>query len=57
MTHGIRKRADVALDAIAAAKKRNDDMQAKCVVGSPAWHDHETIDDRLHEAIAAIDAD
>jgi hypothetical protein len=36
------------------AMRENDALQRKATVGSPDWHRHETIDDRLHEAVAAL---
>lgn len=36
------------------AKKRNDTMQEATEVNSPAWHGHETIDDRLHDALSEL---
>lgn len=36
------------------AKKRNDAEQEKHKPGTPAWHAHETIDDRLHDALSEL---
>jgi len=36
------------------AVRENAELQRKAAPGSPDWHRHETIDDRLHEAIAAL---
>lgn len=34
--------------------RENNALQIKTEVGSPDWHRHETIDDRLHEVLAAL---
>jgi hypothetical protein len=36
------------------AVKRNNVMQEATETGSPAWHHHETIDDRLHDALSEL---
>jgi hypothetical protein len=36
------------------AKRENAELQRKCAPGSPDWQRHETIDERLHEAVAAL---
>lgn len=34
--------------------RENNALQEKTAPGSPDWHRHETIDDRLHEVLAAL---
>jgi hypothetical protein len=36
------------------AQRENRELQQKCTPGSPDWHRHETIDDKLHESLAAL---
>ena len=36
------------------AKRENAELQRKAAPGSPDWQRHETIDDKLHEAITAL---
>lgn len=36
------------------AQRENRELQRKCTPGSPDWHRHETIDDRLHEVLGAL---
>lgn len=43
-----------AIDAIYAAKKINDALQSNIPADSRQWNAHENIDDRLHEALAAL---
>jgi hypothetical protein len=45
---------DTAVEAIRIAQQLNDQMQRQHQPGTTPWHHHETIDDRLHEALAAL---
>jgi hypothetical protein len=36
------------------AQRENAELQRKTSSGSPDWRRHETIDERLHEAVAAL---
>jgi hypothetical protein len=36
------------------AQRENTALQARAAPGSPEWQRHETIDDKLHEAITAL---
>lgn len=36
------------------AQKRNSAMQEKHKAGTPEWHNHESIDDRLHDALSEM---
>lgn len=36
------------------AQRLNEGMQKKTEKGSPDWHMHETIDDRIHEALSLL---
>jgi len=49
-TTGVAK----AIKQIELAMVRNDAMQKSCDSGGDLWHGHETIDDRLHDALAAL---
>lgn len=51
---GLRARIDAAVEALNQAKKINDGMQKRVPTGGNAWHEHETIDDKLHEVLAAL---
>ena len=41
-------------DKLKEAQQINRELQAKEKVGSPKWLEHDKIDDRLHEAVAAL---
>ena len=43
-----------AIKNIKMAQAFNTAQQELCVLGAPDWHRHETIDDRLHDALAAL---
>lgn len=45
---------DAAVEKILEAQKLNESMQRSHKPGDPAWHLHETIDDKLHDALAAL---
>lgn len=45
---------DRAVDALLRARARNTVMQTKWVVGSDFWHANESIDDEIHNALAAL---
>ncbi len=36
------------------AQRMNDGMQKAHALGSPKWHTHESIDDRIHEALSLL---
>lgn len=55
--HGIRKRVDIAMEALQKVKQINDSMQRGVESGSTQWRAHEEIDNHLHDAIKAIDYD
>lgn len=38
------------------AKNKNDALRFNTVTGSPEWHAHATIDDKIHEALALLNA-
>lgn len=42
------------VDKLTSMKTQNDALQSVTAVGSPAWHVHETIDDRIHEALELL---
>lgn len=44
----------LAITKLYDAKKINDTMQKKHEQGAPDWHMHESIDDRIHEALSAL---
>jgi hypothetical protein len=52
-TADIEKASKLAITKLQEARKLNDQMQ-KAAVGTPEWHMHETIDDRLHDALTAL---
>lgn len=43
-----------AIDAVKEAQRINAEMQALYRAGSAQWHQHETIDDKLHDALTAL---
>lgn len=43
-----------AIEAVNTAKKLNDQMQAQYKTGTAQWHQCESIDDKLHEALTAL---
>lgn len=45
---------DEAVTAILKAQQMNRNMQRSHAPGSDAWHTHETIDDKLHDALGAL---
>jgi hypothetical protein len=45
---------DEAVELIIQAQRFNSNMQRKHKLGSVEWHEHEAIDDRLHDALAAL---
>jgi len=45
---------DRANDALLKAVARNNMLQVKFKVGTPEWHDCESISDHLHDALAAL---
>lgn len=51
---GIMTSIDTIIKKLQDVKQINDNMQRAERVGSPDWHKHESIDDRLHEVLAAL---
>lgn len=47
-------RIDEAVAKILEAQQLNATMQRKHELGSTAWHEHETVDDKLHDALASL---
>lgn len=45
---------DRAVDALLRARARNTVLQTKFKVGAPEWHSCESIDDEIHNALAAL---
>lgn len=45
---------DTIVRKLERAQRHNSDLQSKVEPGSPAWVMHETVDECLHEAIAAL---
>lgn len=45
---------DEAVEKILIAQQLNAQMQRAHEPGTSAWHHHETIDDKLHDALAAL---
>jgi hypothetical protein len=43
-----------AVELIIQAQRFNSKMQVKYTIGDQLWHEHEAIDDRLHDALAAL---
>jgi hypothetical protein len=46
--------ANAAIINLLEAQKLNETMQKKHVEGSPDWHMHETIDDKIHDALSKL---
>lgn len=51
---GVAAKLEQAIAHINAAKRENDRIQGQYPAGSPTWHACETVDDRLHDALAAL---
>lgn len=51
---GAAKKLDAAIGKIYEAQKLNDDMQRQYSPGTASWHQCESIDDRLHDALALL---
>lgn len=49
-----RRQAAQAIEKIKEAVSRNNQLQGETEVGSTEWHAHETIDDLLFDALAAL---
>lgn len=47
-------RVEEAIAAVTAAQSVNNKLQGAFKVGSIEWHQCETIDDRLHDALTAL---
>jgi len=45
---------DKAVEMIIQAQRFNEAMQRKHKIGTIEWHEHEAIDDRLHDALGAL---
>ena len=45
---------DKAVEMIVQAQRFNTQMQRKHAISSTEWHEHEAIDDRLHDALGAL---
>lgn len=43
-----------AIEHVKAAQAENAGLQESHLIGSPVWHRHETIDDRLHDTLTAL---
>lgn len=43
-----------AIAAVNEAKKLNDQLQAQYKTGTSQWHQCESIDDKLHDALTAL---
>lgn len=50
----LAKRRTEAVSNLQESMRLNAAMQAKHAVGTPEWHAHETIDDRLHDVSCAL---
>lgn len=50
----MKDRIDQVIALLKEAKEKNDALQFKTVTGSPEWHSHETVDDKIHEALALL---
>lgn len=53
---GAAKAIDEATGKVLELKQLNDDMQKQFAVGSPSWHQCESIDDVLHDILALLGA-
>lgn len=51
---GVRVRIDAAVRAIEEAQKLNNRMQKKFAGSQSEWHEHESIDEKLYEALKAL---
>jgi len=50
----IETAAKAAISSLLEAQKLNETMQKKHAQGAPDWHMHETIDDKIHEALSKL---
>lgn len=46
--------AKAAIAKLLEAQKLNEAMQKKHAPGSPDWHMHESIDDRIHDVLSLL---
>ena len=53
-TERTEEQRETTIRNVKKAAELNAEIQAKYVVGSPEWHKHETIDDRLFDALTAL---
>lgn len=53
-TAKLESTAKQAIGKLLEAQKLNAGMQKKHEAGTPDWHMHETIDDRIHDALSAL---
>lgn len=51
---GIETTTKAAIAKLHEAQKLNEGMQKRHAAGAPDWHMHETIDDRIHDALSLL---
>lgn len=49
-----KNKLEETIELIQNAQKLNEAFQKKTVIGSTEWHAHETIDDKLHDALTLL---
>lgn len=49
-----RTERDQLVQTVKEAQAKNSDMQEKVEFGSAEWHLHETVDDKLHDALTLL---